>query len=62
MRYCKLQIAGFIIVWYMIFIYAQDRKQYKWHVITMKNGMDLVIQHEKTVGLRTIFIQSIIGG
>ena len=29
MRYCKLQIACFIIVWYVIFIYAQDRKQYK---------------------------------
>ena len=29
MRYCKLQIACFIIVWYVIFIYIQDRKQYK---------------------------------
>lgn len=29
MRYCKLQIACFIIVWYVIFIYVQDRKQYK---------------------------------
>ena len=28
-RYCKLQIACFIIVWYVIFIYIQDRKQYK---------------------------------
>ena len=29
MRYCKLQIACFISVWYVIFIYIQDRKQYK---------------------------------
>ena len=29
MRYCKLQIACFIIVWYVIFIYIQDRKRYK---------------------------------
>lgn len=28
-RYCKLQIACFIIIWYVIFIYIQDRKQYK---------------------------------
>ena len=28
-RYCKLQIACCILVWYVIFIYRQDRKQYQ---------------------------------